>query len=369
MEDERRFEETLQGITFKDRPLEINIARFARKLIDSKEAKFMMNQNQHRRPQECRWNGKDNRSFAEVVRGRNKLGRPTAYQTQEHISPIKIMDDSPLRGWLSSKLTLIGETHSFDHLEKAPLAFKNCDGELSELTVEINGKTIKIRIDEVDLDWTPFKQYEQSMEDTFSLDEGEDEVEDMDGTDDEDHVSDTFPMQYERKEPEEGGIRDEDGTELNSYINVAGKHSNSVKAPSSADMVAVETDGGSETDSHRESQRTQINANINEGSVNETPNEEAVNAALSQNLKSNYLGHMDSSNGPLNMLPISGCFGPFPNNMVRSESFSGRINNNFKGSCDKRRRILTPIPESFMENQMASSNQPSIDLNQVLLPS
>ncbi|KAL7591518.1 hypothetical protein Lser_V15G34972 [Lactuca serriola] len=215
----------------------------------------------------------------------------------------------------------------------------------SEQTVEINGKTIKIRIDEVDLDWTPLKQYEQSMEDTSLSDEDEDEVDDMVGTNDEDHVSDTFPMQYEREEPEEGEIRAEVGTKINSYINVAGKHSTSVKALSPENMVAVGIDGGSETDSHRESQRTQINANVNELSVNETPNGEAVNAALSKNLESNNLGHMNSSNGPLNMLPLYGCFGPFPNNMVRSESFSGRINNNFKGSYDKRRRILTPIPD------------------------
>lgn len=34
---------------------------------------------------------------------------------------------------MSSKLTLIGETHNFDHLEKAPLALKNCDGSECEL--------------------------------------------------------------------------------------------------------------------------------------------------------------------------------------------------------------------------------------------
>ncbi|CAH1442171.1 unnamed protein product [Lactuca virosa] len=53
----------------------------------------------------------------------------------------------------------------------------------------------------------------------------------------------------------------------------------------------------------------------------------------------------------------------------RGELYTGRINNNFKGSHDKRRRILTPIPESSKENQMVSSCQPTIDLNQVPLPS
>lgn len=99
MGDERRFEESLQGITFKERPLEINIARFVRKPIDSKGDKYTRNQNEYRRPQENRWRGRDKRSFAEVVRESNKLGRTKAYQTQaEQLSLIKISDDSPLKG-------------------------------------------------------------------------------------------------------------------------------------------------------------------------------------------------------------------------------------------------------------------------------
>ncbi|CAH1442169.1 unnamed protein product [Lactuca virosa] len=82
---------------------------------------------------EKRWNGRDNRSFADVVGGRNKLRRTLPDQPQEYSTPIKIVDDSPLRGWLRCKLTLIGELYSLDHLEKAPFSFKNCDGSKCEL--------------------------------------------------------------------------------------------------------------------------------------------------------------------------------------------------------------------------------------------
>lgn len=41
---------------------------------------------------------------------------------------IKLSDASPLCGWVKCKHTLLGELHSFDHLEKAPYSFKNCDG-------------------------------------------------------------------------------------------------------------------------------------------------------------------------------------------------------------------------------------------------
>ncbi|CAI9284729.1 unnamed protein product [Lactuca saligna] len=412
--DERRLEESLQGITFKERPLEINIARFARKSINSKGDKFTRNQNQYRRPHEHRWRGRDNRSFAEVVRGSNKLGRTTTYQTQAILlSPIKISDDSPLKGWLSSKLTLIGEIHSFDHLEKVPLAFKNCDGSECELKylgglrmgvkfiddksrdsflvrwskwfrlmesgdiatynferiawIKIIGLPPKLWSEEnfskitglmgrvivpfevdtssanlvygnvVDLDWTPFKQLDHSLEDTSSSDEDEDEVDDLVGSDDEDHVSDTPPMQYEKEESEEGEIREEDGTEINSHLHVAGKHNNSEMRPPPAIMVPAGTDGGSETELHWESQRAQINANVNEPTVIGKSNGNAGNIAPSKNLESTNLGHMDLSNGPLNALPLTGCFGPFHNNMVRSEPIPGRTNNNFKGSSDKRR--------------------------------
>ncbi|CAI9300814.1 unnamed protein product [Lactuca saligna] len=357
--DERRLEESLQGLTFKGKSLEINIARFARKSIDSKGDKFTWNQNQYKRPQEHRWRGRDNRSFAEVVRGSNKLGRTTAYQTQaELLSPIKISDDSPLKGWLSiyGKVGVI--TSSLSSISSEP-------------TVEINGKTIKIRVDEVDLDWTPFKQLDRSLEDTSSSDEDEDEVDDLVGSDDEDHVSDTPPMQYEKEESEEGEIREEDGTEINSHLHVVGKHNNSEMGPPPAIMVPAGTDGGSETELRWESQRAQINANVNEPSVIGKSNGNAGNIAPSKNLESTNLGHMDLSNGLLNALPLTGCFGPFHNNMVRSEPIPGRTNNNFKGSSDKRRRLLTPIFESPMENQnqMVSSDQSPIDLNLEPIPS
>lgn len=42
--------------------------------------------------------------------------------------PIKLSDDSPLRGWMKCTHTLISELHSFDHLEKSHYSFKNNDG-------------------------------------------------------------------------------------------------------------------------------------------------------------------------------------------------------------------------------------------------
>ncbi|CAH1442170.1 unnamed protein product [Lactuca virosa] len=85
----------------------------------------------------------------------------------------------------------------------------------SEPIVEINGETIKIKIVKVDLGWTPFKQYEKSLEDNSSSDDGEEDVDDMEGDDEDEHVSDTIPIQNNIEELEEGEIGTEEGTELN----------------------------------------------------------------------------------------------------------------------------------------------------------
>lgn len=132
--DECKLEKALQRISFKGRRINVNIARFARKPSDvSLDRRNVKYQNQYKFPQKNWLNGRGNKTFSTVVADGTKSSRVPPLQPQLKLDPIKILDDSPLGGWMRCKLTLIGELHSFDHLEKAPYSFKNHDRSNCEL--------------------------------------------------------------------------------------------------------------------------------------------------------------------------------------------------------------------------------------------
>ena len=69
-----------------------------------------------------------NRSYATVIAEDRETTRIPPPRPQKQVAPICLSNDSPLRGWIKGKYTLIGVLHSFDHLEKAPYSIKNGDG-------------------------------------------------------------------------------------------------------------------------------------------------------------------------------------------------------------------------------------------------
>ncbi|CAI9269663.1 unnamed protein product [Lactuca saligna] len=165
---------------------------------------------------------------------------------QKQVAPICLSNDSPLRGWIKGKYTLIGVLHNFDHLEKAPYSIKNCDGSRCEIKY-LGGLRIAVKfmndmsrevfmkgwvewppvgavvrselqrhccdiwlyggsirsgtkrdefilrkgISEVDIDWVPFKSQRYQVEDSdFSDDGRNDEEDELD--DDCDGISETM---------------------------------------------------------------------------------------------------------------------------------------------------------------------------------
>ncbi|CAH1442342.1 unnamed protein product [Lactuca virosa] len=396
-------------------------------------------------------------------------------------------DASPLRGWLKCNHTLIGELHSFDHLEKAPYSFKNNDGSncdikyfgglnigvrfmneasrnafMNEWTewfskvdsgdiattnfdriawikisglplelwseenftviaeslgrvivsfvvdpsavnlsfgkvgilteypssisrepfVEVNGKIIKIRISEVDFDWVPFK----SKTENFSSDDEEDE--DADEDDEEEYISDTVPMDDNDVGLEEGEFRISE-VDVVKESSMGSSESNPPIDSRSPEVMSSPVDGAINEDDrgngndirgdcqksvigmeeHGNSQREVESLNNNERSKNNNEsNNDVVHAALlSHNVENNNVG---PNNRMVNGLPynldISGCFGPFPNNLGLIEN---QTDVNFDSAHDKRRRTVRNTEGTPVDVLDFPPPQPNIDLNCMSIPS
>ncbi|CAI9272108.1 unnamed protein product [Lactuca saligna] len=127
--DELELEKALHGITLGNRILDVNIARFERRQVGgSTRTGNEMNRHLNRFTQATKFMTKDKRTFVEVATSGSKSFSIHPPPPTMECDPIKLFDASPLRGWMKCKHTLIGELHSFDHLEKTPYSFKNNDG-------------------------------------------------------------------------------------------------------------------------------------------------------------------------------------------------------------------------------------------------
>ncbi|CAI9300815.1 unnamed protein product [Lactuca saligna] len=159
--------------------------------------------------------------------------------------------------------------------------------------------------------------------------------------DDEDGISDTFYVENNEDDLEEGDIR--------SKTTEAVIESNLVKETTSLTDTPMEVvDRRIESDSRGEPQRddTDMVANSNGG----------LGGSPSGILKN------------LNNLAKTGCFGPFPNNMGLNVIQTGGQDVNFDSAQDKKRRIFINVNDTPIASSDPSVPHASLDLNKCLSP-
>lgn len=125
--DERRFEESLKGIRFKNITLIINKAKFDRKDPKSTVLKTKVCHSSPPHKPYCHHGGfRDNRTFAGVIAGNGGSKYP--------VHQISINTEVMMKQWKNNELSLIGKAHSAKHLNVIPSTVDLGDDDFVKVT-------------------------------------------------------------------------------------------------------------------------------------------------------------------------------------------------------------------------------------------
>ncbi|CAH1448321.1 unnamed protein product [Lactuca virosa] len=373
--DEQRLENALQGVKYGGRILEVNIAMFERKPAGGQsERGIVRNQFHNHIPPGARSNGRMNQSYAAVVAGDHHYTRIPPPPPQLKTTPVRLSDDSPLRAWIKE----------FQFERIAWIKIVGLSPELwSEENVTAidatygNGKVMKIGISEVDIDWVPFKSHRDQLdENSISEDDGTDDED----VDDDDGISEII-IAENNNELEEGEIGTMDADRVgesnrDNRSNMADNDRSPAWATFLADNPIDRDDRRSERYRHGEHPKSdeEINAQLevetlgSKDNINDTSHVDLEKNSYVADKINESIGPGGSSNGPLNKMVLSGCFGPFPNTMDCNDMLSCELDVNFDSTQDKRRRIERNETGTPMDSSDFTPSHPSLDLNRIPIP-